>query len=449
MRRTAVAVVVVLVAGGCQAAGSGGAERPVAARPTPAAAPAPTVQGPSTQGPSTQGPSTQGPTAQGPTAQGPSARRRPGVRQATLDARLRAAAWDNDLDRARRLVATGADVDAKDATEQSAYLISTSEGYLRLLNLTLRNGADVHSLDRFDGTGLIRAAERGHADVVGRLLQTRIRVNHVNNLGWTALHEAIVLGDGSRRYVDTVRLLVAGGADLDLPSRRDGVRPLQHARRMGFDTIAAALRAGHRARRLDRAEARTLLLGAARRGNADGVAVALRAGAPLDVRNDARRTPLLLAATHDRVDVARLLVKLGADPDALDRQHDSAWLVTGVTGSVPMAEVLLRARPDLGLTNRYGGTSLIPASERGHVAYVRRVVRTGVDVDHVNDIGWTALLEAVILGDGSAPYQRVVRILLRAGADPTLADADGVTPLQHARARGYDEIAALLRRAAR
>ena len=51
---------------------------------------------------------------------------------------------------------------------------------------------------------------------------------------------------------------------------------------------------------------------------------------------------------------------------------------------------------------------LIPASERGHVAYVRRAVRTGIDANHVNDLGWTALLEAVILGDGSRPYQQIV-----------------------------------------
>jgi ankyrin repeat protein len=110
--------------------------------------------------------------------------------------------------------------------------------------------------------------------------------------------------------------------------------------------------------------------------------------------------------------------------------------VTGVTGSVEMVEILLPAEPDLTIRNRFGGTSLIPASERGHVDYVRRVVRTGIDVDHVNDLGWTALLEAVILGDGSTPYQQSSRSSLDAGADPSIADRDGVTAAQHATARG-------------
>jgi ankyrin repeat protein len=109
-----------------------------------------------------------------------------------------------------------------------------------------------------------------------------------------------------------------------------------------------------------------------------------------------------------------------------------------------MLETLLPAGPDLALTNRFGGVSVIPASERGHVDYVRRVVQTGIDVNHVNDPGWTALLEAIVYGDGSAPYQQIVDILLAAGADPRIADAQGVTPLQHARSRGQDEIAARL-----
>lgn len=88
--------------------------------------------------------------------------------------------------------------------------------------------------------------------------------------------------------------------------------------------------------------------------------------------------------------------------------------------------------------------SVIPASERGHVDYVRRVVTTGIDVDHVNRLGWTALPEAVILGDGGERHQEIVRIL-DAGADPAIADGDGVTPLQHAERLGHTEIARLLR----
>lgn len=369
--------------------------------------------------------------------------------QAELDRKLIAAAWADDVGRARALIGRGADVNAQGETQQSAYLVATSEGYLELLELTLRQGADVDAKDSFNGTGLIRAAERGHHDVVGRLIQAGVALDHVNNLGWTALHEAIILGDASPRYVDTVRVLVAAGADVLLPSTRDGRTPLEHASSRGQVPVAELLRTAQQldARPGRQGAAEQRLLGAAAQGDPDAAALALRAGAGLEVRDDQRRTPLLRAATFDRVGVARLLVALGADPDALDAQHDTPWLVTGVTGSVAMAETLLPWRPDLTIRNRFGGLSVIPASERGHVDYVRRVVRTPIDVNHVNDLGWTALLEAVVLGDGSAPYQEIVRILLRSGADPAITDRDGVTALEHARSGGQEAVARILARA--
>ena len=78
---------------------------------------------------------------------------------------LIAAAWDDDVVRARRLIARGADVNAQDATQQSAFLIAASEGYVDLLDLTMQHGADLDSKDSFNGTALIRATERGHAAI--------------------------------------------------------------------------------------------------------------------------------------------------------------------------------------------------------------------------------------------------------------------------------------------
>ena len=363
--------------------------------------------------------------------------------QAALDRRLRDAAWANQVERARGLVRRGADVNAKDDTEQSAYLIATSEGYLDLLDLTLAHGARVNSKDSWNGTGLIRAAERGHGLVVGRLLQAGIDRDHVNRIGYQAVHEAVWLGEDTSTYVDTVRVLVAGGVQLDRPSVREGLTPLEMARQRGYPALESALTAAVAPSRLPDPDA--ALLRAATAGDADLVARALRAGADLEARDSRQRTALLLAVTHDRVDAARVLVALGADPDALDHQHDTPWLVTGVTGSVAMLEALLPAKPDLGILNRFGGTSLIPASERGHVDYVRRVLETGIDVDHVNRLGWTALLEAVVLGDGGPDHQQVVRLLLAAGADRSIPDNDGVTARQHAQARGHSALVRLLR----
>ena len=92
----------------------------------------------------------------------------------------------------------------------------------------------------------------------------------------------------------------------------------------------------------------------------------------------------------------------------------------------------VEAGADLSSVNRFGGTSLIPAAHHGHPEVVRYLLTTDIDIDHVNDLGWTALLEAVILGDGGPVYQEIVKLLLGAGADASIGDNAGNTPLQHA-----------------
>jgi ankyrin repeat protein len=83
------------------------------------------------------------------------------------------------------------------------------------------------------------------------------------------------------------------------------------------------------------------------------------------------------------------------------------------------------------------------------VDVVRALVGAGAPLDHVNNLGWTALLEAVILGDGGPRYVAVLRALVEAGAAVGLADRQGRTPLDHARARGYTEMVGILEGAAR
>ncbi len=153
---------------------------------------------------------------------------------------LIAAAYANHLDVAEVLIKAGADVNAQDHTRQSAYLIATSEGYLDLLRLTLQAGADVRSTDSFNGTGLIRAADRGHVEIIKALLETDIDRDHVNRLGWTALLEAIILGDGGPRHTDVVRLLIESRADVNLADGT-GVTPLAHARQHGYSEIVKLL----------------------------------------------------------------------------------------------------------------------------------------------------------------------------------------------------------------
>lgn len=191
-------------------------------------------------------------------------------------------------------------------------------------------------------------------------------------------------------------------------------------------------------------EAQTGLLEAAGRGDLPVVSRLIATGADLEARDGQRQTALLLAVAGNHVAIAKALLAAGASLNAQAANQDTPWLLAGASGRTEIVAAMLPLKPDLSLRNRYGGNALIPACERAHVETVKLLLTSGIDVNHVNNLGWTCLLEIVILGDGGPRHREVARLVLDAGANPNLADKDGVSPLQHARKRGQSEVARLI-----
>ena len=196
------------------------------------------------------------------------------------------------------------------------------------------------------------------------------------------------------------------------------------------------------------ASAQTLSLhDAVAAGDLAAVTSQLESGVSPDEKDSSGRTALLLAVDKGATEIALILVAAGADINAQAANKDTPWLLAGASGRTEILSAMISKSPDFSIRNRFGGNALIPACERGHVDTVRILLTTRIDVDHVNDLGWTCLLEAVILGDGGTAHQDIVKMVLAAGANPNLADRDGITPLAHANARGQKEIAELLAKA--
>ncbi|WP_307474973.1 ankyrin repeat domain-containing protein [Cytobacillus purgationiresistens] len=186
----------------------------------------------------------------------------------------------------------------------------------------------------------------------------------------------------------------------------------------------------------------------AENGDVEKVKKLIKTGANIDATDESGRTAVLAAAQNNRVDTVKLLIQEGVDINIRNDNSDNVLLYAGAEGQLDIVKLAIEAGADTTLTNRFGGTALIPASDRGHDEVVNQLLaHSDIDVDHINHLNWTALLEAVILGDGSGDYQKIVQLLVDHGADVHIADKDGVTPLEHAESRGYHEIANILKQA--
>lgn len=173
---------------------------------------------------------------------------------------------------------------------------------------------------------------------------------------------------------------------------------------------------------------------------------ALKDGTDVNTQNSGKQSLLLIATRNGNFEMAKLLVSYGADVNLQDAIADSPFLYAGASGKTAFVKLFLENGARFDVFNRYNGSALIPACERGYIETVRLLANTkGFPIDHVNRLGWTALMEAVILGNGSKKYQEVVQILVDAGCNINIPDKDGVTPLQHAEAMGFKEIAAILK----
>ncbi|KGA00790.1 hypothetical protein KP05_17100 [Cobetia amphilecti] len=147
---------------------------------------------------------------------------------------------------------------------------------------------------------------------------------------------------------------------------------------------------------------------AARDGDNAAIREYVQQGGDLSVTNSRSYTPFILAAYYGHTDSLVLMKSAGADACALDEKGSNAFMGVAFRGFDETAKWLL--------------------------------ANTDCDVDHRNYSGQTALMMASLFGN-----EDIIKLLLQAGADPSIQDARGNTAQSLAAAQGLSRIVTLVK----
>jgi ankyrin repeat protein len=284
--------------------------------------------------------------------------------------------------------------------------------------LLLKSPADVNLRERRGGvTPLMYAAALGSLDTMRLLLDKGADVNAKSAAGATALMWAAA--DPGK-----VKLLVERGADVTVVSESGRTALLLAAMSdQSADTVRLLLARGADAKALDREQTSTLV--AAAFGNdTEALRQLLKAGAPVNQANMIGTTPLMNAASNGNDEAVKLLLAAGANVNAQ---------------AGPPAQQVKNGTIDLG---RF--TPLILASAFGPARVVKTLLDAGANLNAQESRGMTPLMYAAATDHGDI---EIARMLIARGADLTVKSTAGETALDWANKMGETPLTALLRKA--
>ncbi len=296
---------------------------------------------------------------------------------------------DKDTEGVRSLIATGANVNAKDIYDMTALEIAVSKGYMDIAKLLISKGADINVKDKNGETLLNRALKKGTVETARFIIEQGADVNVPDSEGVVPL--TISLSD--KNLIVLAGLIISKGADIKKKDE-DGYSFL--------DTVLF------------------------NENIYDDKYKALRA-----------------LSTRERLDIARALVAKGADVNEKDLDGNSCLHRAVSKGNIEIIKFLLENKADVGAKNNYfdGETALyIAIKEKKSIEIIKLLIAKGADVNTKGgQYGYTLLSMAL----GHPDYINVMQLLIKNGADVNLTNG-GWTPLHIAAGDGLTDAVELL-----
>src|SRR4051812_46559575 len=345
----------------------------------------------------------------------------------------------------------------------------------------LARRVDVNAPEPDGTTALHWAIHQNDVDLADRLIRAGAKVNAKNDYGATPMSEAAITGNA-----DMIERLLKAGADVESPNADGQTALMVVARTSRVDAAEALLRKGAKVNAVEQWRGQTALMWAAAQSQPMMVKALIAASAGVNARSTVNNwqrqvtaepraiyrpagglTPLLYAAREGCLDCARYLIDGGANLNLSDPEEVSPLLLSILNDHYDLAAYLIQKGATPGKWDWYGRTPLYAAVDMNTIPRGGRPDRPSLDettslqiveqllaaganpnaqlklappfrnigndrgLDGLLTIGTTPLLRAAKGLDAPA-----IRLLLAKGANLSLPNTRGITPVMAAAGLG-------------
>ena len=281
-----------------------------------------------------------------------------------------------------------ASVDSDGNTALHHVAISTNNNQAGLVNIILKHGASVETLNKAGVTPLHMAVAHDNEPAVVALLSRGASLATKDGNGDTALHHAARLQNNE---ADLVNMLLKHGASIEAVNN-SGWSPL----------IQAILR-----------------------DNEPGALALLEGGALVkDVQTSTTCRPLLHETLLRGLGLCAHILARGISACEPCANGVPPISYAALGGNVAAGELILQHGVSISSADVAGSTPLMLSSEKGHKGFTEFLLKHGADVDVCGEDGTTALHSAVQSGDAD-----LCKMLVEHGVPLDAVDEDGHTAL--------------------
>ena len=324
---------------------------------------------------------------------------------------LHAACAQENTQNVRILLDAGTDVNHASSAGHTPLHIAASKSNINIVTLLLNQNADVDSMNSCHQTPLHIAVDKSEEPIIQKLLSHKADPALKDEVGNTSLHLAVKGKDAKPGFFKAgASVIISDWSPFPVSYSLCNKQLVQAIIDHGVDVNAVNKRG------------QTALWFACSSGLMEFVKILLDAGANTNIA-DKTGESCLHAAVHGscRAETIQNIIDHGAHVDAVNEDGATALLLACGLAQSEMIDVLLKAKADPNVFDHDGDASLHAATEANcSKETLEKILEYGANVNAVNKRGRTALLLNCSYGQMDSVY-----VLLKATADPNIADEEG------------------------